>query len=36
MYGVLVRRLRVFEVRALMGIFRLKREGISWEWRKKT
>jgi hypothetical protein len=24
----------VFEKRVLMGIFRPKREGISWEWRK--
>ena len=24
----------MFEVRALMGIFRPKREGITWEWRK--
>jgi len=34
MHGVLVRRLRVFEKRVLMGIFRPKREGLSWEWRK--
>jgi hypothetical protein len=34
MYGVLVRRLRVFENRVLRRIFRPKREGLTWEWRK--
>jgi len=28
------RRLRVFEKRVLRRIFRPKREGVTWEWRK--